>query len=89
MKILVDENIPSMTVDALRNLGHDVLDIRGTPDEGMPDPDLWPKCQQECRFLITTDKGFAKYRNKPHFGMIICGSNNPIESRFINESCRR
>lgn len=71
MKILVDENIPSITVAALRNLGHDVLDIRGTPDEGMPDPDLWPKCQLEGRLLITTDKGFSKHRTESHHGMII------------------
>jgi predicted nuclease of predicted toxin-antitoxin system len=30
MKILVDENIPRMTVDRLRGVGHDVIDIRGT-----------------------------------------------------------
>jgi hypothetical protein len=30
MKILVDENIPLMTVDRLRELGRDVMDIRGT-----------------------------------------------------------
>lgn len=30
MKICVDENIPLVTVTALSNLGHDVLDIRGT-----------------------------------------------------------
>jgi hypothetical protein len=31
MRILVDENIPRLTVDRLRELGHDVQDIRGTP----------------------------------------------------------
>jgi hypothetical protein len=40
MKIFVDENIPLMTVQALRADGHDVLDIRGTPDEGMDDETL-------------------------------------------------
>lgn len=60
-----------MTVEALRNLGNDILDIRGTLEEGMPDLDLWPKCQRENRLLITTDKGFAKYRNQLHCGMII------------------
>ena len=29
MKILVDENIPLMTVQALREMDHEVLDIRG------------------------------------------------------------
>ena len=30
MKILVDENIPRITVNRLLELGHDVKDIRGT-----------------------------------------------------------
>jgi len=30
MKIFVDENVPSMTVRALREMSYDVLDIRGT-----------------------------------------------------------
>jgi hypothetical protein len=30
MRVLVDENIPRMTVEGLRALGHDVKDIRGT-----------------------------------------------------------
>jgi predicted nuclease of predicted toxin-antitoxin system len=41
MRILVDENIPRMTVDRLRELGHDVKDIRGTGDKGLADADLW------------------------------------------------
>ncbi len=47
MKIFADENIPLMTVEALRALGHDVLDIRGTVDEGMPDDNIWEKAQWE------------------------------------------
>jgi predicted nuclease of predicted toxin-antitoxin system len=73
MKIIVDENIPLMTVEMLRQFGHNVLDIRGTPDEGMPDSDLWSKSQSEGRLMITTDKGFSKYRYAPHYGIpIIC-----------------
>ena len=40
MKICVDENIPNVTVQELRLLGHDVLDIRGTVDQGMDDGSL-------------------------------------------------
>ncbi|MBI3117287.1 MAG: DUF5615 family PIN-like protein, partial [Candidatus Hydrogenedentes bacterium] len=40
MKILVDENVPRRSVRALRALGHDVKDIRGTEDEGLDDPEL-------------------------------------------------
>jgi hypothetical protein len=50
MKILVDEHIPLMTVRALRLIGHDVRDIRGTPDEGMRDDALWamPSGKSAC-----------------------------------------
>jgi len=67
MKILVDENIPRMTVDHLRGVGHDVIDIRGTAGQGLPDPDLWILAIQEERMLITTDKGFTEHREDQHF----------------------
>jgi predicted nuclease of predicted toxin-antitoxin system len=41
MNILADENIPLMTVARLRELGHDVEDIRRTGKQGLPDPELW------------------------------------------------
>jgi len=69
MKILVDENIPLMTVWTLRGLGHDVLDIRGTAEEGSWDDILWDKVQQEGMLLITTDKGFARRRGQRHHGI--------------------
>jgi len=82
MKIFVDENIPAITVETLRNTGHDVLDIRGTPDEGMDDPDLWQKCQSEGRLLISTDKGFSKRRNEPHHGILIVRLRKPNQTKI-------
>lgn len=40
MRIVVDENIPLMTVNELRSLGHNVMDIRGTDLEGIDDEEL-------------------------------------------------
>jgi len=51
MRILVDENIPRMTVDVLRGLGNDVKDIRGTPAQGLPDSELWWLTTEEARLL--------------------------------------
>ncbi len=68
MKILVDENIPLITVQALREMAHEVLDIRGTLDEGASDEILWKISQREGQLLITTDKGFTEYREKLHHG---------------------
>ena len=59
MKVLVDENIPLMTVEELRLKGFDVIDIRGNAEQGMTDDILWQKAQQEKRLFITTDKGFS------------------------------
>ena len=69
MRILVDENIPNITVSELRTLGHDVLDIRGTQRQGMFDDELWSLAQAEQRILVTTDKGFSEYRDEPHCGI--------------------
>ena len=46
-----------MTVQSLREMGHDVLDVRGTANEGKADEALWGICQRQGRLLITTDKG--------------------------------
>jgi predicted nuclease of predicted toxin-antitoxin system len=82
MKILVDEHIPLMTVRALRLMGHDVHDIRGTTDEGVQDDALWAMAQQEERLLITTDKGFTQYRMARHQGVLIIRLRRPNRQRI-------
>lgn len=77
MKICVDENIPLITVRELKNLGHDVLDIRGTTEQGMSDELLWAKVQAEQRLLITTDKGFVEYRDEAHWGILVIRLRQP------------
>ena len=80
MKILVDENIPSITVHELRSLGHDVLDVRGTPQQGIEDADLWRLAQLQGRLLITTDKGFAEIERRG----ITVSSSFVFDSRMKN-----
>jgi predicted nuclease of predicted toxin-antitoxin system len=82
MDILVDENIPLMTVQQLRNIGHDVLDIRGTADQGISDELLWNKVYQEKRLLITTDRGFAHYRDRDHYGILIISLRRPNRQKI-------
>ena len=77
MKIFVDENIPLMTVRVLREMGHDVRDIRGTAEMGMTDDALWEIAQQEGRLLITTDKGFTQHREELHHGILIVRLKQP------------
>lgn len=82
MKICVDENIPLITVAGLRNLGHDVLDIRGTIEQGITDELLWKKVQRKNRLLITTDKGFAEHRAESHYGILIVRLRQPNEQKI-------
>jgi predicted nuclease of predicted toxin-antitoxin system len=82
MRILADENIPRMTVEHLRQLGHDVRDVRGTQDEGMEDTELWSAALAERRALITTDRGFTEFRTVPHNGILIVRLRNPIVERY-------
>lgn len=82
MKIVVDEHIPLMTVKALRELGHEVRDIRGTSLEGMQDDDLWMFAQRHHCMLITTDRGFTRYRLSEHHGMLIVLLRQPNRERI-------
>ena len=77
MRILIDENIPRITVKRLRELGHDVQDVRGTPDQGVEDSDLWSAALADSRVLITTDRGFAEFRMIPHHGILIVRLRQP------------
>jgi predicted nuclease of predicted toxin-antitoxin system len=87
MNILVDENIPLMTVKALQAMGNDVKDIRTTSKRGISDKELWEVSQKEHRLFITTDKGFSQYRNETHFGILIIRLKQPnrlkIHTRVI------
>jgi len=82
MKILVDENIPLVSVNELRQMGHEVLDIRSTDDQGMTDEALWNKAYQDKRLLITTDKGFAYYRQREHHGILIVSLRRPNRQKI-------
>src|SRR5947209_7744935 len=82
MRVLVDENIPRITVEALRALGHDVRDIRGTSDQGITDSSLWVLAIAESRALITTDKGFTEYRSVPHHGILVVRLRQPNRQKI-------
>jgi predicted nuclease of predicted toxin-antitoxin system len=77
MDILVDENIPLISVEQLRQMGHNVLDIRGTSEQGITDELLWDKVCREKRLLITTDRGFAYYRDRNRYGILIVSLRKP------------
>jgi predicted nuclease of predicted toxin-antitoxin system len=82
MRVLVDENIPLTSVQELRRSGHDVLDIRGTTDEGISDELLLKRACEEGRLLITTDRDFASFRDREHYGILIIALRKPNRQKI-------
>lgn len=87
MNILVDENIPWLTIQELRSMGHTVVEIRGTANEGSVDDVLWEIAQREKCLVITTDKGFTEHRGELDSGVLIVRLRQPnrhkIHQRII------
>ncbi len=82
MKIIVDENIPLITVKTLKDMGHDVKDIRGTNLKDITDDELWKIAKNERRLLITTDKGFVRFRTEQHSGLLIALLSKPSRQKI-------
>jgi predicted nuclease of predicted toxin-antitoxin system len=82
MNILVDENIPLSSVHKLLKMGHGVLDIRGTSDEGMSDELLFGRACEENRLLVTTDRDFASFRDRNHYGILIIALRKPNSNKI-------
>jgi len=59
MRMLANENLPRVAVEALRRLGHDVLWAR-TDAPGRPDAELLAQAVTEGRVLLTFDKDFGE-----------------------------
>ena len=66
-----------MTVSWLREMGHDVKDVRGTPEQGIRDSDAWKLATAEARTFLTTDKGFVGYRMLSHHGLLVVRLRQP------------
>lgn len=69
MRILADENLPGLSVQELRRLGHDVLWVRTTMP-GAEDDAILACAQTEQRLLVTLDKDFGELA----FGMRLSAS---------------
>jgi predicted nuclease of predicted toxin-antitoxin system len=74
VRIKVDEDLPRQIADLLISHGHDAATVVGQGWQGVSDDILWPRVQNERRWLITADKGFANLRRHPpgsHAGVIL------------------
>jgi predicted nuclease of predicted toxin-antitoxin system len=63
MNLLANENFPLLAVQALRDIGHDVLWAR-TDMPGKTDDVLLQRAQDEERLVITFDKDFGELAHR-------------------------
>jgi len=78
-RFLVDANVPKSVVRCLRDLGHDVGDVRDILPNGTSDPAVFRTAQDEGRILVTHDLGFANiiaYPSGSHAGIIVIRPQN-------------
>ncbi len=72
--IKIDEDLPRTAAQLLRERGYDAISVVDQRMGGWKDSSLWKAIQEENRFLVTADKGFANIRTYPpgkHVGVLL------------------
>jgi predicted nuclease of predicted toxin-antitoxin system len=72
--VKIDEDLPRQIADLAVARGYDAATVVGQGWQGASDDELWPRVQNEGRWLITADKGFADLRRHPagsHAGVVL------------------
>jgi hypothetical protein len=85
IKIKVDEDLPRLAVNILRDHSYDAANVIEQGMGGWKDIKLWEAIQTEERFLITADKGFANIQRYPLASTLAYYSYVPI--RMVSDQC--
>ena len=92
MKFYADENFPKITIEELRNLGHDVLTALedGRANQAISDENLLVRANELERAVLTLNrKDFRRlhFKDSNHAGIIICSEDTDFfgQARLINE----
>ena len=88
MRIKLDENLPSLLIARLQDLGHDVDTVPAEELAGRADPEIWRAAQNAERVLITQDLDFSdlrQFRPGMHHGLILVR----LRIRFRDGGSRR
>lgn len=86
MTFLLDENFPKSAERLLIELGHHVIDIRGTEQQGADDFQLFNLAQQHKAILLTTDRDFyhtVSLNYSDHFGVIVIALKQPNRNAIL------
>ena len=86
MNFLLDENFPKAAERLLVELGHHVIDIRGTELQGTDDLRLFEFAQEHEAVLLTTDRDFyhtVPIRYSSHFGIVVIALKQPNRTAIL------
>ncbi len=87
MRFLLDENFPKAARGQLEALGHEVLDFRGTEDEGIDDAAVFAKSQALGAVLLTTDRDFfhtVPHLFEEHHGVVVVALRQPNRKSILS-----
>lgn len=88
MKFFLDENFPKAANGFLTECGHEVVDIRGSVDEGSEDPYIFEMAQRYKAVFLTTDKDFfhtVPHLYDHHYGVVIITLHQPNRKGILNK----
>ncbi len=86
--IVVDEDMHRSVAVPLKQLGHQVLDVRDHGLRGAPDQEVFAFAQRRGAALLTGDLDFANLLAFPlgtHHGIILTRFPNELSTQRINE----
>ena len=91
MRFLADQDIYKITIDHLREWGHDLLTAKELGLQQAPDEDLLKRAQAEKRLLLTRDKGFGGlvFLNKQLSTGVILLRMTPIVAEEVHHELHR
>lgn len=74
VRVKIDEDLSKQVADIFAAHGYDAMTVVAQGWQGLTDQELWPRVQQEGRWLVTADKGFGDQRTYPpgsHAGVVL------------------
>lgn len=86
LNFLTDENVSPSTIKLLRELGHDVLDLKELKQFGKTDAEVFELAKKQNRIIFTLDTDFKNRRQFPpdKCGGIIVSAISPSTPKRIN-----
>lgn len=88
MKFFFDENFPKKVAGLLNENDHEVIDIRGTENEGITDKEIFKLAQKNKAIFLTTDKDFfhtIPFNFTKHSGVVVIALDQPNSEKILEK----